>query len=115
MTSMTRKMLCSAAATACLTIALGAQGAEQKSDATKKVEDASGVIKMNELLCKDIVRFTGDDRLVALGILHGYYLGKKGATEYVVGSLGRAADDFIEYCLDRPTAKALESFGKFVK
>lgn len=115
MSSITRKTLCAVAATTCLMIAFGAQGAEQKGDAVKKVEDVSGVIKMNELLCKDIVRFSGDDRLIALAVLHGYYLGKKGATEYVIGSLGRASDDFIEYCLDRPSAKALESFGKFVK
>jgi hypothetical protein len=115
MSSTTRKLLFAAAATTCLMIAFGAQAADVAAEARKKVEDSSGIIKMNELLCKDIMRYSGDDRLAALAILHGYYLGKKGATEYVMGSLARVSDDFTEYCLDRPSAKALESFAKFVK
>ena len=115
MSSTTRKILCAAAATTCLTIAVGAQAADRGAKTRNKIADSSGVIKMSELLCKDIMRYSGDDRLAALAILHGYFLGKKGATEYVTGSLARVSDEFTEYCLDRPSAKALESFGKFVK
>lgn len=71
--------------------------------------------KMNSFLCKDIMRMSGDDRTVALAVMHGYYLGKKGTTEYMSSKLGKATDDFIEYCLDHPNDPALGSFGKFVK
>lgn len=116
MSSMSRKMLSVAIAAAVSIAAFGALAADRATEeARKKVQDAAGVVKMNEVLCKDVVRFSGEDRLIALGVLHGYYLGKKGATEYVTSRLSRASDDFIEYCLDHPGAKALESFGKFVK
>jgi len=115
MPNMKEKLIGAVALTACLTFVGSVRAADSPSGAMAKIEDASGVIKMSELLCKDIMRFSGDDRLAALAILHGYFLGKKGANEYEVGSLSRVSDDFTEYCLDRPAAKALESFEKFVK
>ena len=115
MSRMTPTILFAAIAAASLMAGPGVQAAERDTEAHKKVVDASGVIKMNQLLCKDIVRFTGQDRVIALSILHGYYLGKKGATEFVDGTLAQTADDFIEYCLDHPNAKMLETFGKFAK
>jgi hypothetical protein len=47
--------------------------------------------------------------------MHGYWLGKKGATEFVANSLGKASDDFVEYCLDHPNDNALQSMEKFLK
>ena len=115
MSSAIRAMLSVAFAAASLTIAIGVQAADRAAEARAKVEDASGVVKINEVLCKDITRFSGEDRVIALGVLHGYYLGKKGATQYATNTLARASDEFIEYCLDNPRAKALEAFGKFAK
>lgn len=115
MPNMTRTMLSAAITATALMLALGGQAADHAAEARKKVEDASGVVKMNDVVCKDIVRFSGEDRVIALGVLHGYYLGKKGATEYVTSRLSKASDDFIEYCLEHPGDKALETFGKFVK
>ena len=57
----------------------------------------------------------GDERDLTLSFMHGYFLGKKDATEYVVGTLGKASDDFIEYCLDHPNDIALEAMAKFLK
>ncbi len=115
MSSATRRTLSAAITATSLMFAYGVQAADSAAEARKKVEDSAGVVKMNEVLCKDITRFTGEDRLIALGVLHGYYLGKKGATQYVTATLARASDDFIEYCLDNPRAKALEAFAKFLK
>jgi hypothetical protein len=66
-------------------------------------------------ICKDVVRLSGDDRDLSLTFMHGYWLGKKDATEFVANSLGQASDDFIEYCLDHPNDNALQSMGKFLK
>ena len=47
--------------------------------------------------------------------MHGYALGKKGATSFNVDASNKLSNDFIEYCLDNPRAKALESFERLVK
>ncbi len=56
-----------------------------------------------------------EERGVALGVMHGYALGKKGATSFNVDASNALSNDFIEYCLDNPAAKALESFEKLMK
>ncbi|HSM39790.1 MAG TPA: HdeA/HdeB family chaperone [Afifellaceae bacterium] len=66
-------------------------------------------------LCKDVMRLTGEDRNIAIGALHGYFLGKKGATIFVPATLSKATDEFTEYCLDHPSEKALQAFARFVK
>ena len=72
-------------------------------------------VSLGSYVCKDIMRLSGDERDIALSFMHGYYLGKKGATDYVAGVLGKASDDFMEYCLDHPNDNALEIMGKFLK
>jgi hypothetical protein len=67
---------------------------------------------MNNFVCKDIMRLSGEDRVVALSLLHGYRLGKKNATQYDPEALGRITDKFIDYCLDHPDEKALATFEK---
>lgn len=87
------------------------------SEATKPQEttETTETINLGSFFCKDVMRLSGDERDMALSFMHGYYLGKKGVTEYVAGTLGKASDDFMEYCLDHPNDKALESMGKFLK
>ncbi len=70
---------------------------------------------INDFTCKDIVRFSGDHRDIALAFMHGYLLGKKGTSLYRSEKLGDASDRFIEYCLDNPTVKALTAMDKAVK
>ncbi|MFM1817104.1 MAG: HdeA/HdeB family [Pseudomonadota bacterium] len=72
-------------------------------------------VDMNHYLCKDIMRMSGEERGVALGVMHGYALGKKGATSFKSDEASALSSEFIEYCLDNPTAKALESFEKLMK
>lgn len=76
-------------------------------------QDAPKKTDLNELLCKDIMRMSGEDRSIALAALHGFALGKKGQTEFVVSDLTRISDEYTEYCLDHPQEKALEAFAKF--
>jgi hypothetical protein len=73
------------------------------------------MVDMTSYTCKDIVRFSGEERTVALAVLNGYALGKKGITTFDSEKLGKATNDFIEHCLDNPSDKALEAFAKFAK
>jgi hypothetical protein len=66
-------------------------------------------------VCKDIMRSSGEDRAISLAFLHGYFLGKKGTTTYRIEDMQKATDQFVEYCLDHPTTKALEAMSKFVQ
>lgn len=70
---------------------------------------------LSTFLCKDVMRLSGEDRAIAIALLHGFVLGKKGTTTYVSDSLGKVSDDFTEYCLDNPASKAIESFTKIAK
>jgi len=70
---------------------------------------------LNDFTCKDIMRFSGDHRDIALAFIHGYRLGKKGTSVYSSEKLGDASDRFVEYCLDNSTAKALTAMDKAVK
>ena len=65
--------------------------------------------------CKDVMRMSGEDRQIALALVHGYVLGKKGTTRYDVEVLSQITDKFIEYCLDHPTENALKSFEQVAK
>ena len=61
------------------------------------------------------MRLNGSDRDIAIGVLHGFLLGKKGTAKYSSEQLVKATDQFIEHCLDNHKAKAVESLSKFVK
>jgi len=76
---------------------------------------ADEVVDMNHYLCKDIMRMSDEERSIALGVFHGYALGKKGATSFKYDDSLQLSTGFIEYCLDNPSAKALESFEKLMK
>ena len=86
-----------------------AQGKSPAEDSKAKATDWSA------FLCKDIMRMSGDERIISLSLLNGYFLGKRGGTSVPAGAMGKASDDFTEYCLDNPQAKALEAFGRFAK
>ena len=70
---------------------------------------------MADSLCKDVMRYSGEDRVIALAILHGYRLGKKNTTKYDPEALGQISDKYLEYCLDNPNEKALASFEKIAE
>ena len=103
-------------ATSSLAIASGAAAQDKSKAADSKAKATEGkAIELSSFLCKDIMRLSGDDRLIALGVLQGYFLGKKGATSYVSGSMAKASDDFTDYCLDNPQTKALDAMARFAK
>ena len=67
---------------------------------------------LNDSLCKDVMRQSGEDRVITLALAHGYRLGKKNTTQYDPAALGQISDKFMEYCLDHPSEKALAAFEK---
>ena len=78
-------------------------------------EEKAGMNDLNDSLCKDVMRLSGKDRDVAMGLVHGYRLGKKGVTSFDTQALAEITDKFMDYCLDNPNEKALASFEKIAK
>lgn len=74
-----------------------------------------GVVDIMSYLCKDIMRMSDHERAVSMGVLHGYRLGKKGATSFVSEDLAKVSNEFVEYCLDNPHEKAMASFERLAK
>ena len=68
----------------------------------------SSVRDINSIVCRDIVRMSGDDRDIAMAFLHGYVLGTSGNGEFEVEVLYAASDSFIEHCLDNPDDVAVD-------
>lgn len=88
---------------------------EQINTADSDVVSYKEVGDINSLLCKDILGMVDEDKTIALSFMHGFVMGKRGATQYVSGSLSRASNNFIEHCLDHPKDKALETFANIAK
>ena len=110
MTTRIRSVM-SAAAVAAALLLVAEHGATQpaKTDRPVKTDD------LDSFLCKDIMRMSGDDRVIATSVLHGYTLGRKSTTKYVVAELSTITDSFIEHCLNNPNDKALQAFTKLAK
>ena len=73
------------------------------------------VVDMTTYLCKDVMRMSDHDHAITMSVLHGYRLGKKGATTFVAADLAKLSNEFVEYCLDNPHEKAMASFEKLAK
>jgi len=66
----------------------------------------------DEYTCKDVMRDTGEGRDIEIAFIHGYLLGKAGATKFDLETLEKQTDAFINRCLDNPTEKALDAMMK---
>jgi hypothetical protein len=97
------RFLPAAAVAATFLMLAGTAGAAETADAKRDFAT---------LTCKEVMRLSGNDRDIALAFAHGYVLGKKGTTQYDVDALAQVTDQFIDYCLDHPADKALQSFEK---
>ena len=112
---MTRiRSLMSAAVVAAALLLVTGHGATQpaKTDRPAK-SDKTG--DLDGFLCKDVMRMSGDDRVIATSVLHGYTLGRKGTTKYDTAELSKITDSFVEHCLNNPNDKALQAFTKLAK
>ena len=100
------KVIRSLVATACIPTSLLSMPVV--AEETKSIDIAS-------YLCKDIMRMESESRSVYIGVLHGYVLGKKGATSTGYDKAEELSTDFVEYCLDNPSDNALAAFEKLAK
>jgi len=67
---------------------------------------------VEQYTCKDILRESGSNREVAVAFLHGFLLGKSGASKFNIGVLTKQTDDFVDRCLDNPNEKAVDVMTK---
>ncbi len=77
--------------------------------------EEAGMDDLDNYLCKDVMRLSGEDREVSIALVHGYRLGKMGTTQFDTQALAEITDKFMDYCLDNPNEKALASFEKVAK
>jgi hypothetical protein len=73
---------------------------------------AANTRSIDQYTCKDVMREHGDNRDVTIAFLHGFMLGKSGSSNFDIDALHKQTSDFIEYCLDNPSAKAVDAMSK---
>lgn len=113
MTTRIRSLMSVAVVAAALLLVVEHSAAQPaKTDQTTKSDKADD---LDRFLCKDVMRMSGDDRVIAISVLHGYTLGRKGATKYVPAELSKISDSFVEHCLNNPNDKALQAFTRLAK
>jgi len=66
----------------------------------------------DQYTCKDVMREHGDNRDVTIAFLHGFLLGKSGSASFDIDVLHKQTSAFIEYCLDHPGEKAVDTMAK---
>ena len=79
------------------------------AEETPKTQD------LNDYLCRDVMILSGNDRDNALALLHGFRMGEKKTTQFVVDALAEDTDMYLDYCLDHPKDNALEAFRQITK
>lgn len=65
--------------------------------------------------CKDVMREPNTSRDVAIAFLHGFLLGKSGASKFNVEALEKQTNAFIEQCLDDPKGNAVDVMARIKK
>src|SRR5215213_6331692 len=112
MTLKIRSLMSAAAVAAALLLVAEhatAQTSPAKTDRPAKSDQSDD---LERYLCKDVMRMSSDDRIIATSVLHGYTLGRKSTTKYVPAELSKITDSFLEHCLNNPNDKALQAFNK---
>ena len=112
MTPRIRSLMSAAAVAAALLLVAGHGAAQQPTKAAAKSDQGDD---LDRYLCKDLMRMTGEDRMIATAFLHGYTLGRKSSTKYIPAELSKITDSFVEHCLNNPNDKALQAFTKLAK
>ena len=105
MSTMRKKMLaCSgmlAVAVAAAALAVTPVHAQESGDRT-----------IEQYVCKDVIRESGDNRDVAIAFLHGFLVGKSGSSKFNLDALKKQTDEFMDRCLDNPNEKAVDAMLK---
>ena len=72
----------------------------------------SGVRKVDDYTCKEVMRENGPSRDSAIAFLHGFMMGKSGGSDFDLEKLTTQTDAFIDHCLDNPGDKAVDAMAK---
>jgi hypothetical protein len=72
-------------------------------------------IEVASIDCRTLLKMPGDDRENTVLFLHGYVTGSQGKKEINLAALTEATDKIADYCIDHPSASALEVFKMFDK
>jgi hypothetical protein len=94
------------------TIALTAFAACAVLSSSWITAQAANTRTIDQYTCKDVMREHGDNRDVTIAFLHGFLLGKSGSATFDIDALHKQTSDFIEYCLDNPSVKAVDAMSK---
>jgi hypothetical protein len=72
----------------------------------------TGMVDLAALTCKEMMRQTDRDREATVAFVHGFMAGKKQAMIVTSKALEAATDKIIDQCLDSPTSKVMDVFGR---
>ncbi len=75
-------------------------------------QEKNGNRTIEQYSCKEIMRESGSNREVAIAFLHGFLLGKSGASSFNLETLTKQTDAFLDRCLENPNEKAVDAMVK---
>jgi len=75
-------------------------------------QEKGGNRTIEQYSCKEIMRESGSNREVAIAFLHGFLLGKSGASTFNLETLAKQTDAFLDRCLENPNEKAVDAMVK---
>jgi len=70
-------------------------------------EDAG--FDVEKIECGDVMILSGIDRDTTLAFMHGYIVGKDGATSADAAKMANSTDGFLAQCIENPNANAIET------
>ena len=89
-----------------LALTMPVHSVQAQDKAQVQAQDKTSIV-IDRYTCRELLRESGSDRDVAIAFMHGYILGKAGATTINVETLHKQSAAFIDRCLDNPQAPAL--------
>jgi hypothetical protein len=72
----------------------------------------TGTVDLAALTCKELMRQTDRDREATIAFVHGFMAGKKQAMVVNIKALETSTDKIVDQCLDSPTRKVMDVFGR---
>jgi hypothetical protein len=71
------------------------------------------VLDVGTVDCRTLLKMDESEKDFTLVFLHGFMSGKAGNTIFEGPAFGAATDAIVEECIDNPSAKLLDVFGKY--
>jgi len=99
-----------------LALLVGAAGTAfaQDEDVNEDVLQFEEIQNLDSLSCRDILLTSGNARENLVLVFHAYLLGETKQLEFNALELAEATDRFLNACIDKPDAKALQTMRNAV-